>query len=403
VPRLVKQGFKGQIYCTPPTLELAELLLKDSAHLQKEDAGYLNRKGYTKHAPALPLYDEADVEEAMRLFVELPYGQEREVAPGLRFSYVDAGHILGAASVDVHLRTDGRSTRVLFSGDVGRFDAVLVKDPQLASDADYVVIESTYGNRLHKDIAASEDELVEVIKDTVKRGGKVLIPAFSVGRTQEIVYALNQLEHQGRIPRLPVYVDSPLSTAVTKVFEKHAECFDTETAAFLKANGNPFGFRNLTYVTTREESMKLNDITEPIIIIASSGMCEAGRILHHLRNNIENEKNTIIIVGFQAEHTLGRRIVERRPQVKIFGLQHDLHARVVTIGAFSAHADQKDLVEHARALGAVKRFFIVHGEPEGTAGLKAALGDVGLEGYIPAQGEAVELDPVGGTARRDGA
>jgi metallo-beta-lactamase family protein len=394
IPTLVRDGFKGPIYATPPTVDLAHALLLDSAHIQESDAEFLNRKFARDpdFEPVVPLYTEADARTALDRFEEIPYEQAFQPLPGVTARFIEAGHILGSAQALLEVQDAGRATRILFSGDLGRKGLPVIKDPAVPQEhPDYVVIESTYGNRLHKDIASSEDELVTVIKDTIKRGGKVIVPAFAVGRTQELVYALNQLEHEGRIPALPVYVDSPLSTAVTKVFEKHKECFDTETAQFLRENGNPFGFRNLTYVTTREESMKLNDLTEPAIIIASSGMCEAGRILHHLRNNVENERNTIIIVGFQAEHTLGRRLVERRPKVKIFGLEHEVHARVVTIGAFSAHADQKDLVEHARALGAVKRFFIVHGEPEGTAGLKAALGEHGLEGHIPAPGEAVAL------------
>jgi metallo-beta-lactamase family protein len=393
-PTLVRDGFRGTIFATPPTLDLAQALLLDSAHIQESDAEFLNRKFARDpdFEPVVPLYTAADARRALARFEAVPYEQEFEPFPGVKVRFIEAGHILGSAQALLEVTENGVKTCVLFSGDLGRKGLPVIKDPAVPQERPiYVVIESTYGNRLHKDIASSHDELADVIKETVKRGGKVIVPAFAVGRTQELVYALNQLEHEGRIPRLPVYVDSPLSTAVTKVFEKHAECFDTETAAFLKENGNPFGFRNLTYVTTRDESMKLNDLPEPAIIIASSGMCEAGRILHHLRNNVENEHNTIIIVGFQAEHTLGRRLVERRPKVKILGLEHELHARVVTIGAFSAHADQKDLVEHARSLGSVKRFFIVHGEPEGTAGLKAALGAVGLDGYIPAPGEAVAL------------
>ena len=394
IPTLVRNGYRGTVFATPPTVDLAHALLMDSAHIQESDAEFLNRKFARDpdFEPVVPLYTQEDARNALTRFEEVPYEQEFEPFPGVSVRFIEAGHILGSAQAVLEVKENGQLTRILFSGDLGRKGLPVIKDPAVpAQPPEWVVIESTYGNRLHKDIASSQDELASVIQDTVKRGGKVIVPAFAVGRTQELVYALNQLEHEGRIPRLPVYVDSPLSTAVTKIFEKHAECFDTETAAFLKENGNPFGFRNLTYVTTREESMKLNDVKEPIIIIASSGMCEAGRILHHLRNNVENERNTILNVGFQAEHTLGRRLVERRPKVKIFGLEHEVHARVVTIGAFSAHADQKDLVGHARALGPVKRFFIVHGEPEGTEGLKAALGSFGLESTIPAMGQSIAL------------
>jgi metallo-beta-lactamase family protein len=394
IPTLVRNGFRGPVFATPPTVDLAHALLLDSAHIQESDAEFLNRKFARDpdFEPVVPLYTEQDARAALARLQAVPYDQEFEPFPGISARFIEAGHILGSAQAVLEVMDDGQRRRVLFTGDLGRKGLPVIKDPAVPTTLpEYVVIESTYGNRLHKDIESSQEELAGVINDTVKRGGKVLVPAFAVGRTQELVYAINQLEQEGRIPKLQVYVDSPLSTAVTKIFEKHAECFDTETCAFMKQNGNPFGFRNLTYVTSREESMKLNDLTEPAIIIASSGMCEAGRILHHLRNNIENERNTVIIVGFQAEHTLGRRLVERRPKVKIFGLEHEVHARVATIGAFSAHADRNDLVGHAKALGPVKRFFIVHGEPEGTEGLKAALGELKLESTIPTMGQSIAL------------
>jgi metallo-beta-lactamase family protein len=395
IPTLVKSGFKGKIYATSPTVDLAHSLLLDSAHIQESDAEYLNRKfgRDPDFVPIVPLYTRDDAERALERFVPLPYDEEFEPIPGVRARLIEAGHILGSAQAVLQVKKNGTTERLLFTGDLGRKGLPVIKDPALPREQPrYVVIESTYGNRLHRDIASSQDELADLINETVKKGGKVLVPAFAVGRTQELVYALNQLSHEKRIPKLPIFVDSPLSTAVTKVFEKHIECFDAEASAFLRENGNPFGFKNLTYVSSRDESMKLNDLKEPAIIIASSGMCEAGRILHHLRNNVGDERNTVIIVGFQAEHTLGRRLVERRPKVRIFGLEHEVHARVATIGAFSAHADRNDLVAHARALGPVARFFIVHGETEGTEGLKAALEEIGREGYIPTQGEAVELD-----------
>jgi metallo-beta-lactamase family protein len=394
IPTLVRRGFSGRIYCTPATLDLCHALLLDAARIQENDAEYLNRKFARDpdFEPVTPLYTESDARLALDHFVPVAYGRTFDPLPGLSARFFEAGHILGSAQLLCEIQNGSRPLCVLFSGDLGRKGLPILKDPELPGVVpDYALIESTYGDRLHRDIESSSEELAEVVRGTVARGGKVVVPAFAVGRTQELVYALNQLLRAGRIPRVPIFVDSPLSTEVTRVFEKHTECYDTETAAFLRESGDPFQFHPLTYVSSREESMRLNTLREPAVILASSGMCEAGRVLHHLRNTVESERNTILIVGFQAEHTLGRRLVERRPKVKILVVERELHARVATIGAFSAHADQRELSEYAHALGAVKRFFVVHGEPQAAEKLRAVLAGMGREAKVPDRGEAVEL------------
>ncbi|HEY3358799.1 MAG TPA: MBL fold metallo-hydrolase [Polyangia bacterium] len=395
IPSLVRDGFRGTIFATPATVDLAHALLFDSARIQQNDADFLNRK-YARDPdfePAVPLYTESDAHRALARFAAIEYGREFIPMPGVRCRFVEAGHILGSAQVMVEVDRGSAPARVLFSGDLGRKGLPILKDPELPpARPDHLVIESTYGNRFHKDVATSHEELAAVINATVERKGKVIVPAFAVGRTQELVYALNQLEAEQRIPPLPVYVDSPLSTEVTRIFEQHAECFDTETAAFLKQSGNPFGFRNLKYVSSREDSMRLNTLPGPFIVVASSGMCEAGRVLHHLRNSVESERNTVVIVGFQAEHTLGRRLVERRPKVRILGMEHEVHCRVATINAFSAHADQRELCAHAVAVNPAGRCFVVHGEPEAAEGLQKALGALGLSATVPSRGDTIELD-----------
>jgi metallo-beta-lactamase family protein len=394
IPSLVRDGFRGSIYATPATVDLAHALLLDAARIQEHDAEFLNRKFARDpdFEPVVPLYTESDAHRALARFVAVEYGKEFSPLPGVRARFIEAGHILGSAQAMCEVANGAALRRIHFTGDLGRKGLPILKDPELPAERpDDVVIESTYGNRFHKDIGTTHEELAQVINETVKRRGKVIVPAFAVGRTQELVYALHQLHSEGHIPPVPVYVDSPLSTEVTHIFERHPECFDAETREFLKHNGNPFAFHNLTYVSSREDSMRLNGLAEPAIIVASSGMCEAGRVLHHLRNSVESERNTILIVGFQAEHTLGRRLVEHRPKVRILGLEHELHARVVTMGAFSAHADQRELCAHAAALKPTDRCFIVHGEPEGAEGLQQALGGRGIAATVPSQGDVAEL------------
>jgi metallo-beta-lactamase family protein len=390
IPRLVKQGFRGKIYCTPPTLELAEILLKDSAHLQKEDADYLNRKGYTKHAPALPLYDEADVEEALRLFDAVPYASERELSPAMRFSYVDAGHILGAASVKLQLREDRRETRLLFSGDVGRFDTVLVKDPQLAQDADYVVIESTYGNRLHEKTSVL-DELEAIVKRTFARGGVLLVPAFAVSRAQQMIYLFDELVSAGRLRHFPIHLDSPMAVDATRIYSRFPE--------YHRVSLSDIGGRSLLHGKwvlhhkTREESEALNKVKGPAVIISSSGMLAGGRILHHCRVRLPHPENTLLITGYQAATTLGRALLDGSKLVRIHKQQVPVLAEVAELHGMSGHADADELMRWlSGVLQPPRCVFITHGEEESAMALSERIRrQRGFPTHVPAMKETVDL------------
>jgi metallo-beta-lactamase family protein len=394
LPTLVKAGFRGRIYGTPATRDLCAYMLRDAARIQIGDAEYLNRRFEDDPTwrPIQPIYDEEDAIAALARFIGVPYGQPFAPLPGLSATLVDAGHILGSAQVHLDVPDGGTTRRLVFSGDLGRKDLPILRDPAPLDRADYLFMESTYGDRVHAPIQAMEDQLAEVIADTVKKKGKVIVPAFAVGRTQELVYSLHKLFLAGRIPDLPVFVDSPLAVNITDVFKMHPECYDEETRRFVEENGPAFTFSTLRYVENKNDSIKLNGIKEPCIIISASGMCESGRILHHLKNNVSDQRNTILIVGFMAQHTLGRRLVERRPKVKILGVEHELFARVVVMNGFSAHADKNDLVGYARAAKGARRVFLVHGEPEQQAPLAELLRKEGLAVDAPKVGDSAMLD-----------
>ena len=395
IPTLVKSGFAGNIFATPATRDLCAYMLRDSARIQEYDAQWLNKKlaSDPDHVEVEPLYTEEDAVAAMGRFVSVAYGRAFTPLPGVTVRFLDAGHILGSAEISVTVEEDGRTRHIVFSGDLGRKGLPILRDPELpARPVDYLLMESTYGNRVHGDINQMHDDLERVVKDTATRGGKVIIPAFAVGRTQEVIYALNHLKQAGRLPDIPVFIDSPLSVNITEVFKLHPDCFDKETRDFLEEHGEVFDFRGVKMISKVEESMKLNDLRTPAIIISSSGMCEAGRVLHHLRNNVEDPRNTILIVGYMAQHTLGRRIVERRSKVKILGVERDLRAQVVVLNAFSAHADRNDLMEYATGCARDSRgVFLVHGEPEQQDPLVTALGAAGISASAPAAGAEVEL------------
>jgi metallo-beta-lactamase family protein len=395
LPTLVKSGFQGPIYATPATRDLCAYMLRDSARIQQADAAYLNHKlaGEPGFRPIEPLYDEEDVVRTLERFVGMPYHRPFQPLPGVTARLLDAGHILGSAEVVLDIEDAGQARRLVFSGDLGRKGLPIIRDPEYPpTPVDYVVMESTYGDRLHGNLEQMHADLERVIRETMQRGGKVIVPAFALGRTQELIYALNTLFRQGRLPRIPVFIDSPLAINVTEVFKLHPECFDAETRVFLEKYGDVFGFDGARFVSSREESIRLNALEGPAVMIASAGMAEAGRILHHLRNNVEDERNTILIVGFMAQHTLGRRLVERRPRVRIWGVERDLKARVEVLDAFSAHADRNDLLEFAGACGAAtRRFFLVHGEEHAQQSLSEAMTQQGLRVHIPARGESVEL------------
>jgi metallo-beta-lactamase family protein len=323
----------------------------------------------------------------------MPYHQPFSPLPGVTARFIEAGHILGSATIVLDIEERGKRLRLALTGDLGRKGLPILRDPeQPEPPLDAIVMESTYGNRAHGSVAQMNNDLERVIKETVTRGGKVIVPAFAVGRTQELLYALAQLHSAGRLPAIPVFIDSPLATSVTSVFRLHPDCFDEETRAFLDQHGEAFAFPEALFISDRDESIKLNSLRGPAVIISASGMCEAGRVLHHLKNNIEDPRNTILVVGYMAKHTLGRRIVEREPRVRIFGIEKELRAQVQVLNAFSAHGDKDDLLAYATASASEKtRFFLVHGEPDQQEPLARAMAARGLETHVPRRGDGADI------------
>lgn len=396
LPNLVKNGFHGPIYATAATRDLCNIMLYDSAYIQERDIEFLNKRKQKKHEPLIePLYSAFDVTVAISQFISINYRQPVQVAKGITATYLDAGHILGSAITVLEAEENGIRKRIGFTGDLGRKNAPIIKDPQPIGSVDVLISESTYGGKLHDPAVGMKDSLCKVIKQTSDRGGKVIIPAFSVGRTQDIVYNLFELFDEGRLPVIPIYVDSPLAVNASEIFQLHTECFDKEMLAHLHANGDPFGFNRLIYVRSVDESKKLNTMQLPCVIISASGMCEGGRIVHHLANNIENPKNTIIVVGYMAEHTLGRRIVEKQPEISIFGEVRSLNAEVIVLNSFSAHAGQDELVEFVQASDQkrLKKVFLVHGESTQIEKFSLKLKEVGVKKdiFIPVRGEKAEI------------
>lgn len=396
LPNLVKSGFKGPIYATGATYDLCNIMLYDSAMIQERDVEYINNKKKKKHEPLVqPLYDVIDVTNALSQFVSVNYDKWIGVGNGIRFKFLDAGHILGSAITLIEAEDKGRIISIGFTGDLGRKNAPIIKDPEQIDKVDVLISESTYGAKVHEPIESMKDSLNEIIKRTVDRGGKVIIPAFSVGRTQEVVYSLSELFNEEKLPIIPIYVDSPLAVNASDVFRIHEECFDNETLAHIKANEDPFGFNRLIYVRTVEDSKKLNDMKSSCVIISASGMCEGGRVVHHLVNNIEEPKNTILFVGYQAENTLGRKLVDGYPQVSIFGEVYNVKAEVVMLNSFSAHADQSELLSYIDKIDKtkLKKIFLVHGEISQSETLSNKLEEKGLVNrvYIPVQGDKVEI------------
>lgn len=377
LPNLVKQGFSGPIFCTPATADLCRIMLMDSGHIQEKDAEFVSKKNAKKNLPPVePLYSIDDVQPTLDLLTEIHYHTSFDVVDGVSAKYFDAGHILGSASIHLTIKeSKGREKHFGFTGDVGRPNMPILRDPEFMGNVDALICESTYGGRVHPPTHEAPGKFLEVVKRTVDRGGKIIIPSFSVGRTQDIVYQMNNLKNEGKLPDIPVFVDSPLSTNATEVFRKHTECFDTETLSVMQKDDDVFGFDRLRYIRDAEESKKLNERTDPCMIIAASGMCEAGRIVHHLSNNIENPKNTVMIVGYQAEHTLGRKIVEKNPEVSIFGEVKKLNCDVAVMNSFSAHADKIELLEYVGHFerGVLNNIFLVHGDADQAEKFSAAL------------------------------
>lgn len=394
IPGLVRRGFKGPVYTTKATADLCEVMLADSAHIQEEDARFWNeRRARTKAEQIQPLYTSEDAKKATSLFKPVDYDQWFDFADGARGRFLEAGHILGSGCLEVEL-TKPRPVRLLYTGDLGRFNVPILRDPQVPfPDVDYLITESTYANRKHRNPTDMKEQLVRIINQTRDAGGKVIIPAFSVGRTQTVTYYLAQAIHDGSLEPLPIFVDSPLSVNATEVFKKHHECYDREAEDFWHLKGDIFGRSRVTFITDVDHSKTLNEVNESCVIIASSGMCEAGRIKHHLKNNIEDEANTVVIVGFMAQHTLGRRIVERREELKIYGRMYKLLCRVEVLNGFSAHADSEDLTQCLGPLARkLKAGFCVHGEGPQPQAMKEILEAAGCQNvHIPAPQQRFEL------------
>lgn len=397
IPNLVSKGFKGLIYATSATVDLCQIMLRDSAHLQEKDIEFVNKKRKKKNEEALdPLYTLEDVEKAMDQFVGVQYNRAIDLYPGIRVTFRDAGHILGSAGVFLEIEEkDGRKINLGFSGDIGRPDSPVIKSPDVLRDLDVLIMESTYGNRHHSPAEEVEEDFSTTINEVINNGGKVIIPAFAVGRTQTIVYMLHKLFDQNRIPEIPIYVDSPLAVDATAVFRSHPECLDRETGRiFLEEGSDPFGFGRLKYIKKTEESKELNDKKGSMIIISASGMAEGGRILHHLANNIGNPKNLILFVGYAAEHTLARRIMDGDKKVNIFGEEYDVNAKIKIMDYFSGHADQKELLDYLRLnnQNKLKSIFLVHGEEDMAFPLREKIIQKGYQNVqYPASGEIINI------------
>jgi metallo-beta-lactamase family protein len=396
LPNLVKNGYHRRIFATPATAHLANIMLMDSGHIQEVEAAYINKKnGKRGEQPVEPIYTMEDAAHVAQYFDPQDYDQPFEAVPGVIARLVDAGHILGSAAVMLDIDEHGRKYRLWFSGDIGRRNLPLLRDPVLPDAPDYMIMECTYGDKPHRAPEEAFQELRQVVTRTIQRGGKVIIPAFAVGRTQELVYEFHKLIDANEMPRIPIIVDSPLAINASEVFRAHPECFDEETKEFIRTDKfhAALGFDLLTFTRSVEESKALNNRDEPMVIISASGMAETGRILHHLRNNIEDPRNTVLIVSWQAPDTLGRRLAEREPEVRIFGETYQRRAEVATIGGLSAHAGQTFLTEYAlRAKDRLKQLFFVHGEPPAEQALDEILVNEGMGNiHYPELGTTVEI------------
>ena len=397
IPQLVKAGFKGRIYCTAATMDLAKVLLLDSAKIQEMDAEHVNRRRTREGIPLVePLYTVRDVEPALNSFFTLPYDKWCKVDSHVEVLFLDAGHMLGSASVSLVIHEGERKIRLGFTGDIGRKDTPILRDPVPMPACDFLISESTYGGSVHAAIPEAEDHFLQIIHDTcVVRGGKLIIPAFSVGRTQSLVYSLDRLQSEGKLPQIPVYVDSPLALNATNVYELHPECFDRETLEHIEYHPDPFGFNGLNYVRKTEDSKALNARRDPMIVISSHGMVSAGRIMHHVAHTIEDSRNTILIVGYCAKGTLGAQLVEGAKRVRIHGQDYEVKASVRKLNSYSGHADEVEMYDFIRASqdpGEVKQIFLVHGEEERATAFQQFLKGKGYRNVVvPARGEKIRL------------
>jgi metallo-beta-lactamase family protein len=370
LPLLVKNGFRGPVYATPSTVDLCDAMLRDTAHIAESDAAFIAEHLRGQAEPVQPLYTAEDVENTLPLFRPTPYHTPTEIGSGLTIESYDAGHILGSASI---LISEG-DLRVAFSGDVGRPGLPIIRDPEPLPPVDYLIMESTYGGRKHPQQQEAVNKLRTVVGETFARGGRLMVPAFAVGRVQQLVLILHTLIDRKMIDSAPVFVDSPLAVNVTEVFRRHPECFDEEVNRFIESGEDPFGFNRLIYIRDAAESKRLNDLRGPFVVISPSGMCEAGRILHHLRHGIGDPRNTVLLTGYQAENTLGRKLEEGAKNVRIFGIPTDVRARIERLDELSGHADHEELLEWMRPMTPrLRRVFLVHGEPDASAALAKAI------------------------------
>lgn len=397
IPTLVKRGFEGNIYCTPATRDLCSVMLRDSAMLQGQDARYLNRKRAKGEAPVEPLYDSEDAQRAINQMISLPWEREMMLSKHLRFSFVNSGHVLGSSMVVIDAEENGAKRRILFTGDLGRKELPLLKTPQLVEDVNVLMMESTYGDRVHADFSGTDKALAKIVNDTIGRGGRVYIPTFALERAQEVLFALERLHEAGEVPRVPIYIDSPLAISITEIYKLHPESLDPEVRERILHRNDPFSPPGLKYIAAVEDSIRLQDSSEPCIVIAGSGMCEGGRIVYHLRKALPDPKHSVVIVGFMAAHTLGRRLQERRSSVRVLGVERDVHAQVHKLEGLSAHADREDLIEFAAATarnGRLSKLVLVHGESEARESLAEALRERGVAGgniVLPSPGDELEL------------
>jgi metallo-beta-lactamase family protein len=394
LPTLVKHGFDGPIFCTRATADLCGILLRDTAHIQSHDLEYLNKRRRKRGEPPLePIYSAQDVEDTLPHLVGVDYDSPVRVGPELSVTYRDAGHILGSSILEIDARESGRRVLIVYTGDLGRSGMPILKDPYVPRAADVLVTESTYGDRHHNPMVNVEEELAAFVSSVAKRKGKVIIPSFAVGRTQRVIYELHRLMVDRRVREMPIVVDSPLAVSATEIFRNHPECFDAEMNELLRRNDDPLGFSRVRYVREVSESKKLNRMKGPMVIISASGMCEAGRILHHLKNNITNRRNGVLMVGYQASHTLGRRIAEGEKRVKIFGKRYPVRARVKVFDEFSAHADSEELLAFVESIRrSPGRTIVVHGNEEQSLALGRKLTERGFPKVtVPFDGETVRL------------
>ncbi len=396
IPYIVKLGFKGTVFCTPATRDLCSIMLADSGKIQEYDIYTFNKKRARQgKEPVEPIYNMEDAQNAMQYFISIPYEKEFFIDRDISIKFTDNGHILGSATVNITINEEGKDVKIAFTGDIGRYSKRILKDPQPFPQADYIIMESTYGDRLHDPIDLSEQKLLSAVIDTCcKKKGKLIIPSFAIGRAQEIIHALDKLERSGMLPDIDVYVDSPLSLNATNIMRLHTECFNDEMKEYMKTDNDPFGFDRLHYVRSTEESKSLNSINRPMIIISASGMMEAGRVKHHIANNISNKRTTILGVGYCAPRTLGAKILRGDKVVSIFGTQHIVRAEIRTIDSYSAHADYIELLRFLECQDKtkIKNIFLVHGEEQTQINFSNTLKESGYErSYIPSRGETLIL------------